>query len=232
MTRPPLERGGIRLLGNDVESRLARRLASVQNCIPGARDEIAVTFDDGPDPDTTPVILDILREHAAGATFFVVGRAAKAHPHLVRRILEEGHALGTHTGRHCDPWRERRASSLDIDEGCRNVREIVGADVRLFRPPYGAVTFGVAREIRRRALDTWLWTRDLLDWVPRVAASSIVEECDGIRAGEVLLLHDALERPLTSSAADRTVTIAALPQILRLGHDQGLRWVTLDARRR
>jgi peptidoglycan/xylan/chitin deacetylase (PgdA/CDA1 family) len=219
--------GNVQTVCRDLESRVARRLAGIKYGLDPSSKALALTFDDGPQPDTTPVILDLLAEYGAHATFFVLGDAAAANPALIRRILEEGHGLGSHSARHLDASKRRRSARADLHNGHIMVQQIAGTEVQLYRPPYGAVTLGLAQTIRAERLTVWLWTRDLMDWHRDADRSTIVEACRGIAAGDVLLLHDAIAGSEGSKVTDRSATIAALPELLRIGHDQGLRWITL-----
>ncbi|MFD0786375.1 polysaccharide deacetylase family protein, partial [Micromonospora azadirachtae] len=101
---------------------------------------IALTFDDGPDPRWTPQVLDVLRRHHAHATFFVVGARVNEHPELVRRILAEGHEIGSHTFTHADlsaapAWRRE----LELSLTRKAIASATGRDVTLLRPPYSSL---------------------------------------------------------------------------------------------
>jgi peptidoglycan/xylan/chitin deacetylase (PgdA/CDA1 family) len=105
---------------------------------------VALTFDDGPDPEWTPRILDALRRHGVKATFFVLGAKVNDHPELVRRILAEGHELGLHSFNHDDltdvsPVQRR----LQLELTRNAVARASGLDVRLFRPPYSSTPASV-----------------------------------------------------------------------------------------
>ncbi|MFY1618794.1 polysaccharide deacetylase family protein [Micromonospora sp. WMMD736] len=101
---------------------------------------IALTFDDGPDPRWTPQVLDVLRRHGAHATFFVVGARVNEHPELVRRIIAEGHEIGSHTFTHADlaaapPWRRE----LELSLTRKAIAGATGREVTLLRPPFSSV---------------------------------------------------------------------------------------------
>ena len=151
-----------------------------------------LTFDDGPDPETTPNILDTLARHEAKATFFVVGRQAAQHPEIVRRIAREGHTIGGHSFFHRHPtetsseqlWQE----ILQTDE---TLREIVGQAPKLFRPPHGKLTARKLWRLSTSGRSIVLWNRDpkdfaatrreeIMDWFARNACQD----------GDIVLLHD------------------------------------------
>lgn len=209
-------------------AKVALGLLRVHHHVGRASHDVALTFDDGPDPEHTPVVLDELRRLAVLATFFLVGRRAKAHPHLVRRILDEGHALGSHSYSHPDPWTvPLRRLVGEYRQGRAHVESAAGRPVALFRPPKGFMSGGGAAAMLAARVRPWLWTIDPRDWEPDVQPAQIVAGVDGMQGGDVILLHDAIEGPLAPSALDRSATSAALPAIVALGRRRGLRFVTL-----
>lgn len=112
---------------------------------------VALTFDDGPDPEMTPRVLDLLRERGVRATFFLVGAKAERHPELVRRIAAEGHDTGIHTWEHAAgfPMRSSWAMTADILRCRESLRQIAGVETHLFRPPFGVTNPMVARAVKR-----------------------------------------------------------------------------------
>lgn len=212
--------------------QLARR--SVQHAI-GVREglahgasAVALTFDDGPDPDFTPAVLDQLAETGARATFFLVGEKAERHPDLARRIHAEGHAVGSHSHTHPDPWDlPPRRLLADYRRGHEAVRRVVPGAGGLFRPPKGYLDPASALVMAAARLRPWLWTIDPEDWRPGTTPGRIVAGLDELSAGDVVLLHDSIERPLDPTTTDRTATLHALPAMLRLIHDRRLQCVVL-----
>jgi len=189
---------------------------------------VALTFDDGPDPDHTPRLLDELRDCGAVATFFCLGDAAERHPDLVARMAAEGHAVGSHSYSHPEPWSAKYGGLVaDYRRGRQAVADAAGRPVRLFRPPKGHIGLWEALAARRLGLQTWLWTIDSGDWRPGSTAASIVAELEHVDAGDVVLLHDAMARPLVPSVADRSTTVAAIRPLADLAARRGLRFITL-----
>jgi peptidoglycan/xylan/chitin deacetylase (PgdA/CDA1 family) len=193
------------------------------------RGAVALTFDDGPDPDHTPVVLDTLRVLGVPATFFVVGERVRRHPDLVRRIVDEGHAVGSHSDSHRDPWSvPYRALARDYRRGRVTLEAVVGRrPIRLFRPPKGYVDEAGAIAMLLTRLRPWLWTVDPGDWTPGIGPDAIVTAVGPLRGGEVILLHDAIEGPLDHRALDRSATVAALPAVAERVRAAGLRFTTL-----
>jgi peptidoglycan-N-acetylglucosamine deacetylase len=176
--------------------------------------QVALTFDDGPDPKWTPQILDILRQNHVHATFFVIGKHAEDHPGLIRRILREGHEIGNHTYTHPDLSEvSPEQATLELNATQQLIEWISGRTTILFRPPYNADSMPTSlAEARPIALSTDLGyitvgeSIDPEDW-ERPGTDTIVRRVKEARdAGRVILLHDG--------GGDRSQTVAALPQIL------------------
>ncbi|MDZ7295210.1 MAG: polysaccharide deacetylase family protein [candidate division KSB1 bacterium] len=155
-------------------------------------EEVYLTFDDGPDPHGTPLILDLLEAHGCLATFFVLGCRAAAHPQLVRRLLQAGHGLGTHSFAHT---RLGHLSSAAIVEDIRRTDEAVAALVgrvpRCFRPPYGSVSpalFKAAAATEKRVV---LWSLSSGDYLPRLDPERLAHRLlRKVRGGDIVLFHD------------------------------------------
>lgn len=157
-------------------------------------DVIGLTFDDGPDPDVTPAILDILGRYGARATFFVLTDYALARRDLVARILAEGHEIGLHFDRHdritglppLVAWRRMAAAR-------RSLVGLTGREVPLFRPPYGSqnyLTYAFARLLGMKVIG---WTRWANDWLEQTAENAANVAAEHLTGGDIVLLHDGLE---------------------------------------
>ncbi|MDX6765366.1 MAG: glycosyltransferase [Candidatus Methylacidiphilales bacterium] len=179
-----------------------------------ATDEVALTFDDGPDPRWTPRILDILKARGVHAAFFVVGKNMEDHPDLVRRMIAEGHEVGLHTYSHPNLGLQPDARiELELNATQRLLEWVSGRSSILFRPPFNADTRPRnTTEIRPLAIAqdlgyiTVLESIDPEDW-QEPGAAAILERIKAIRAkGNIILLHDA--------GGDRSQTVQALPAIL------------------
>lgn len=153
---------------------------------------VALTFDDGPDLQRTPAVLDLLARQGVRATFFVVGARAEAHPELVRRMVAEGHVVGNHSYTHS--WRFPLRSLGRTMEELRRTGEVLhritGRQPRLFRPPFGVTNPTIARAVRRLGLDPVGWSIRSLDTMgqsPERVAARILRR---LHPGAVILLHD------------------------------------------
>ncbi|MFZ0302452.1 MAG: polysaccharide deacetylase family protein [Terracidiphilus sp.] len=127
--------------------------------------EIAMTFDDGPNPEWTPRLLDILAKHEVKATFFMLGKFAGAQPELVRRVAAEGHLIGDHSWSHP---KLSKCTAKRIEEELKRTKDaleqIVGAKVKFFRPPFGARRPALFRIARELGLEPVLWNAMTTDW--------------------------------------------------------------------
>jgi len=200
MTRPAPALWAVRDRLSPDARRLARRVADTLlepvGSITGATGvgrRFAITFDDGPDPSTTPAVLAVLGAHRVRATFFVLVERAEAQPALVRRLLDEGHEVGLHGLDHA------RLTTLRSDEvetqvagGRRRLERVTGRKVRLFRPPYGAQSLRTWRAARRAGLHVVVWDGHAEDWADHPAATVAANAAAALRPGGILLLHDAL----------------------------------------
>jgi peptidoglycan/xylan/chitin deacetylase (PgdA/CDA1 family) len=189
----------------------------------------ALTFDDGPDATFTPQVLDVLAEHGAVATFFMVGSSAEAHPELVRRVVAGGHGLGSHTWSHPELLGLPLARLLrECRRGRRAVERAAGRPVPAYRPPKGHWDGRGAAAATALALQPWIWTQDPRDWEGDASAEGIVAALDSLGSGDVVLLHDGIQSPPDPAARDRSETVAALGKLLDLAAERGLRPVRLE----
>ncbi len=163
---------------------------------PRDRRAISLTFDDGPDPENTPRVLDALARHGAKATFFLVGKRALASPEIVRRIAREGHALGHHSFHHADPERtSARVLAAESERTAGLIEAITGTRPTLFRPPHGKLS------VAKLACSWWqrqtivLWNVDPKDFAERTAEATLARlRAQPFAPGDIVLLHDTNER--------------------------------------
>jgi cellulose synthase/poly-beta-1,6-N-acetylglucosamine synthase-like glycosyltransferase/peptidoglycan/xylan/chitin deacetylase (PgdA/CDA1 family)/spore germination protein YaaH len=175
---------------------------------------VSLTFDDGPDPDYTPALLDILKQHGVKATFFIVGRQAEQYPHLLQRIADEGHEIGNHTFFHPDLSRASDEEiRLELNATQRLIQAVTGRSTLLFRPPYITDTGPQdLAELRPLLVAQSLgYVTVAQEMNPRdyegADAQTLLQRVQEQRArGNVVLMHDA--------GGDRSATVEALPQIL------------------
>lgn len=156
---------------------------------------VHLTFDDGPDPEWTVRVLDVLAGAQAHATFFVVGRAARAAPELVRRVAAEGHDVGNHSYSHRHPWTIREARARDeVRDGAAAIADALGRAPRWFRPPHGRMRRCMLDEAERSGQRTVLWSLSAIDWGPLGHAAGIAARVRGVGPGDIVLMHDGRNR--------------------------------------
>jgi len=194
--------------------------------------EIALTFDDGPNPAWTPQLLELLTRHDVKATFFLVGKYASEEPALTRFIANAGHAIGNHTWSHPNlaltaPGRVREELRTTRDV----LEQITGKPVRLFRPPFGARRPDVLHAVREVGMTPVLWNAMTNDWEersPERIASELTRKIESaIRHGRAanVVLHDGSHRQL---GTNREPSVRAAGMLLeRFAKSQ--RFVTVDA---
>jgi peptidoglycan-N-acetylglucosamine deacetylase len=192
----------------------------------GARGEVCLTFDDGPDAEVTPRVLDILDEHDAKATFFCVGENVAAHPDIAREIARRGHSLENHSQRHSHAFacyglfRLRR----EVEAAQAIIAGITGRAPRYFRAPMGLRSPLLDPVLARCGLRYVSWTRRGFDAVRRDSQSVLRRLADTVAAGDILLLHDG-GRVRTGDGSP--VVLVVLPQLLARLKEKGLKSVTL-----
>jgi peptidoglycan/xylan/chitin deacetylase (PgdA/CDA1 family) len=191
-----------------------------------ARREVSITIDDGPDPAVTPGVLALLDRHGAKASFFCIGERARANPDLCREIVGRGHSVENHTQRHSPGFSFLgvRGFEREIAAAQATLAEITGQAPRYFRAPAGLRNPLLEPALARLGLELASWTRRGFDTVtadPERVARRLLQ---GLRAGDVLLLHDGHS---ARTGAGTPVVLEALPRVLAALERSGLRSVTL-----
>jgi peptidoglycan/xylan/chitin deacetylase (PgdA/CDA1 family) len=189
---------------------LAERLRIERRVDRGA---VAITFDDGPHPEGTPAVLEVLAAAGARATFFLVGEQVRAHPEIARAIAAAGHEIAVHCDRHTLLLRRtRHAVELDLARACESISAATGAQPTLHRAPYGVYSSGALRVVRRLGLRPVLWSRWGRDWERRATPASIARRATtGLETGDIVLLHDS---DAYSAPGSWRKTAYALPSLL------------------
>jgi len=192
---------------------------------PAAPDAVALTFDDGPCPTATPEILDLLRDGAATATFFMIGERVRQWPNLARRVLSEGHQVGNHSDRHASLRAMAPGACLEeAEEAGRTFRSVLGVAPRFYRPPKGLIDRPAARALRRAGYDVVTWSLMPGDYFRWHTEARITRRLMGVRPSDIVVLHDGLG---LRREPDRQRTLRALPGFLREVRSRGLRLVPI-----
>ncbi|HEY4371974.1 MAG TPA: polysaccharide deacetylase family protein [Burkholderiales bacterium] len=193
-----------------------------------ARDEIALTFDDGPDPVVTPKVLDLLESAGMRASFFLIARNAGRHPELVREILRRGHQVENHSNEHgiTFSFYGYGRTAREVDAAQAALTAIAERRPRFFRAPAGFRNPFLDPVLQRRGLRYASWTRRGFDAFERDPARVLKRLTRGLAGGDVLLLHDAGS---AMSRAGNPVVLEVLPPLLEQMRSRGLQSVTLAA---
>ena len=182
--------------------------------IPTTEKVIFLTFDDGPIPEATPWVLEVLRGYNAKATFFCVGDNVRKHPEVFQQVLAEGHAVGNHTFNHLKGWKTNTSDYLENVERCAEMVESP-----LFRPPYGALKPSQARLLKSNYRIV-MWDVLSGDFDPKISPERCLQNVlDNIQPGSIVLFHDSLK-------AEPRMRFA-LPRVLEKMHGEGWRFEKL-----
>jgi peptidoglycan/xylan/chitin deacetylase (PgdA/CDA1 family) len=193
-----------------------------------ARMEVSLTFDDGPDPEVTPRVLDLLDRHQAKASFFCVGEKAAAYPHIVKEIVRRGHSIENHSHRHSGAFAFYGLVRLkrEVESAQTVVSGITGRAPRFFRAPMGLRSPLLDPVLAKCGLHYVSWTRRGLDAIHCNPERVLQRLAGRLAAGDILLLHD-IGYSLTRDGTP--VVLAVLPGLLDRIQAKGLRSVTLAA---
>ncbi len=198
--------------------------------------EVALTFDDGPNPPYTNRILDVLRREHVRATFFLVGRAVAAYPQTVRRIVADGNAVGNHTWDHAHLIVESpREVRSELQRTSDAIARASGVRPVLMRPPFGARDPAVLAEARRMGYRVVMWSVPLPnDWEQPGDATIARRVIDKVEPGSIIVLHDgnrglvcARGHRSPGTACDRGQDVAATREIVETLRARGFRFVTI-----
>lgn len=190
------------------------------------RRELALTFDDGPDPRYTPALLDLLEAHNQRATFFVIGNRAERHPELLREIVRRGHELANHTWTHSylTPFMSPDSLAAELSRTNAVIENTTGQRVRWFRPPVGLLSPRVVRGAELAQVEIICWSATARDGTDRTPVNESVARLEPeLTTGAILVMHDARMNQRSAPTATQIVT----PLLSRM-EALGLRSVTLS----
>ncbi len=180
---------------------------------------IALTFDDGPWPETTEQVLDILKSNNIKGTFFVVGQNLKNYPELGKQIVAQGHVIANHTWHHWYHFFNQQAAAFEIDRTTDLIYQVTGVKTNLFRPPGGILHNGLVAYAKGQKYTVVMWSADSIDYkspsVPKLINNVIKDS----KPGGIVLMHDG--------GGNRSRTVQALPEIISNFRKQGYRFVTI-----
>jgi peptidoglycan/xylan/chitin deacetylase (PgdA/CDA1 family) len=211
--------------------RLARRLVTASAALTGtvtsvvtSERAVALTFDDGPDPEVTPRLCELLEAHGARGTFFMVGRSAARWPEAVARVAAGGHAIGNHSWDHPSFRLIRRRWRRAQIRWCREA--LAEHDSGLLRPPYGHQSLASQLDARLLGYRTVAWSVMAEDWLDDPPERLVERVEDGLAPGAIVLFHDVLWTALEEHHRDRGPTLEAVRRLLER-HAGDWRFVTV-----
>ncbi|GGF78223.1 hypothetical protein GCM10007301_42760 [Azorhizobium oxalatiphilum] len=180
---------------------------------------IAITFDDGPNPETTPKLLKMLEARGIKATFFMLGSNAVANPDVVRAVAAAGHEIGNHSWNHPQlPKLTEAAVDKQIEDTNAAIQNVIGKKPIYLRPPYGAMTPALQRHVEQKyGMSLIYWSVDPLDWKIRDAESIYNQITTHVRPGSIILAHDI-----------HATTVSAMPRVLDALIAKGYKFVTVS----
>jgi peptidoglycan/xylan/chitin deacetylase (PgdA/CDA1 family) len=207
-------------------TRLPALHASTSDAPDAPDNRLALTIDDGPDPEVTPRVLDLLDAHGARATFFCIGDLVQRHPHVVEAIVARGHDVENHSQRHRHTFSVSGPAALrrEIETAQRTFADIAGTRPQFFRAPAGLRNPFLEPVLCDLGLHLASWTRRGFDTRERDAGKVTQRLLDGLAPRDILLLHDG---HAARDADGQPVILAVLPELLRAAANAQLRWTTL-----
>lgn len=192
--------------------------------VPSKKKQVAITFDDGPDPVYTSQILDVLKKEGVHATFFLIGKRVEKYPDIVKRELKEGHEIGNHTYNHPSFHTISRHKVVVETRKTEHLLDPAHHSdyIKLFRPPGGTVTENSLKVLKKEGYKVilWSWHQDPRDWTNPGSERIARHILTNLKNGDIILLHD--------SGGNRSQTVAALKVILPKLKEMGYEIVTVD----
>lgn len=183
------------------------------------KNQIALTFDDGPIPEFTPQVLKLLKQHQAKATFFCIGKHIEKHPELFKQIIADGHTIGNHTYSHPNNFGFLSTKKVQTElEQTRNlIKKLSGLTSKLYRPAFGVTNPRIRRAVQNLNLTTIGWNKRSLDTTNISEETILKRATKNLKTGDVILLHDTSEK-----------SVRVLEQLLLILRDKNMQSVTVD----
>ncbi|WP_373518124.1 polysaccharide deacetylase family protein [Pricia sp.] len=180
---------------------------------------VSLTFDDGPNPEFTPKVLKLLKEHGAKATFFCIGQHVENHPDILKQILAAGHSVGNHTYSHSKSFGffGFQKVKAELQKTKSIVNHLTGLKMNLYRPAFGVTNPQIEKAVKTLGLRSIGWSVRSLDTTPRSENSVWARITSKVAKGDIILLHDTSEK-----------TIAVLERLLVFLQEENLQSVTVE----
>ena len=187
-----------------------------------AQKTVYLTFDDGPIPEITEWVLDLLKEHVIKATFFCIGDNIEKNPHIFQKLIDGGHTIGNHTFNHINGWKTDGTAYYENIEACRQaITARTGNDSRLFRPPYGKIGRQQAKEVKRLGYKIIMWDVLSADFDTTITPQECLENVTkNATNGSVIIFHDSIKAFANLEYA--------LPGVIKYLKENGFRFGTVS----
>lgn len=192
--------------------------------IPNNENKIYLTFDDGPTPEITEWVLDLLKKDEIKATFFCIGKNIQQNPAIFKRIIEEGHAVGNHTNNHINGWKKSTKEYLGNVTFCeKTIQNQIESKLehnRLFRPPYGKVTSSQSKSLRKLGYKIIMWDILTADFDKKIPQEECLKNAtEKAENGSIIVFHDSVKA--------HKKLLYALPRAIQYYKDKGFKFEVL-----
>lgn len=180
-----------------------------------------ITFDDGPTPEVTEFVLNLLDKHQAKASFFCIGKNVRQHPDIINRIIKDGHTIGNHTYNHYNCYQHSLEQYLEnIKSTAELLKEVSSKAKKLFRPPYGRISSKVTRALQKQGYEIIMWDVLSADFDLNTSADQCIKNViSNVKPGSIVVFHDSVK--------SYPVLKEALPKILSHLDKQGYQFSAL-----
>jgi peptidoglycan/xylan/chitin deacetylase (PgdA/CDA1 family) len=184
-----------------------------------SKNEVAITFDDGPHPEFTPKVLELLKKYNTKASFFCIGKEVEKHPEILKQILAEGHLVGNHTYSHSKSFGffDTNKVNSELKKSIEIIKELTGKEMRLYRPAFAVTNPMIERAVKQLQVVSIGWNVRSLDTTSRSEKMILKRITSKVSKGDVILLHDTSQK-----------TINVLEQLLLFLLEKNLKSVTVD----
>jgi peptidoglycan/xylan/chitin deacetylase (PgdA/CDA1 family) len=180
-----------------------------------------LTFDDGPIPEVTPQVLQLLKKYNAKATFFCIGENIKKHPEVFKMVLDDGHSIGNHTYNHLNGWKTDSKKYLENVELCQSEIRNQKSETKFFRPPFGRISFSQISNLKSQT-SIVMWDVLSEDWKQNLSAEDCFEKVKRkAKPGSIIVFHDSLK-------AEKRM-LPALEKTLQYFSEKGFRFQALPS---
>lgn len=162
--------------------------------IPNNENKIYLTFDDGPTPEITEWVLELLKRHNIKATFFCIGNNIEKHPEIFQKVIADGHSIGNHTFNHLKGWKTKTVDYIENTRLCKETIQSNSVNSKLFRPPYGKIKFSQSRILRKMGYKIIMWDVLSVDYDKNITPEKCLENViKNTASGSVIVFHDSIK---------------------------------------